>query len=151
MKRQRMTQVATAALVAVLFLAILGTPRASATTIDNVLFCTGASGSSCFTSAPASGGYWIVHSNMVTSGGTPTGTFTYTLTVTASANPPTIATAYLQDFSGQYFFGGATVSNLAWSTNPGNWAAPSASKAGNNGSCNGSAPGTFCGAATGAG
>jgi len=53
----------------------------------------------------------------------------------------------MQDFSGQYFFGGgASVSTLAWVLNPGGWAGPWASKAGNSGSCQGSANGAFCAA-----
>jgi hypothetical protein len=104
--------------------------------------------SSCSATAPSSGTYWTVNDTMATTASTSnSGTFDFTISFTSVAGDPTVD---IQDFSGQFFFGsGASVGSLTWVQNPGSWAAPSASKAGNNGSCNGSAPGAFCGAGTG--
>jgi len=135
-----MTLVATAA-VALLLLLILGAPRASAASLDNILFCTGASSTSCFTTAPASGPYWKVEAAIQTNPGQ--SSFDFTLTVTGGFNG---SAGFLQDFSGQYFFNGSQLTNLMWVQNPGNWVDLSASKAGNSGSCQGNTPGAFCGA-----
>lgn len=117
----------------------LGTMRAAADTVST-LYCTG--GNTCSTSKTGLTAYWTLTSDINL---TSSSTFTYTLTIseTGETNP-----GYLQDFSGQYFFGGSQLTNLAWITgdNPGNWTALDASKAGNNGSCNGNTPGSFCGA-----
>ena len=137
MKRQSML-VATA-LAALLLLVTLGAPLASADGLDQTLYCTGASSTSCFNVAPSSGQYWTVES-AITLGAN--NTFTYTLSITGDNG----ATGYLQDFSGQYFFGGSQLSGLQWTSNPGNWLDLSASKAGNSGSCQGNTPGAFCGA-----
>jgi len=56
--------------------------------------------------------------------------------------------AYLQDFSGQFFFGGTQLTNLSL-TQANGWTDLEASKAGNNGTCNGNAPGSFCASSTG--
>jgi hypothetical protein len=138
MKRQSM--LVAKVLAALLLLLTLGAPLASANGLDQTLYCTGASSTSCFNVAPSSGQYWTVES-AITLGAS--NTFTYTLTITGDNG----ATGYLQDFSAQYFVGsGASVSGLQWAQNPGSWLDLSASKAGNNGSCNGSANGAFCGA-----
>jgi hypothetical protein len=136
MRQQCTTLVATAA-VALFFLLVLGAPRASATLTDNILYCTGAN--VCFNTAPGSGAYWTIDSamNLTTSS-----TFDYKLTVTANNG----AAGFLQDFSGQYFFGGSQLTNLAWVQNPGGWVDLAASKGGNGGSCQGNTPGAFCGA-----
>jgi PEP-CTERM motif len=100
------------------------------------LYCTG--GNTCFTSNSGLTSYWTLQSTI----GLTAGTFDYKLDVseTGEANP-----GYLNDFSGQLFFGsGAGVSGLAMPENPGSWTNLQASKAGNNGSCNGSANGAFC-------
>jgi hypothetical protein len=127
-----MTMAAT--VVALLFLLTMGAPRASA----DVLYCTS---TSCSGSAPSSGAYWTVNPTITLN--TVAQTFDFTMSVTANNG----GGGYLQDFSGQYFFGGgASVSNLAWVQNPGSWVDLAASKAGNSGSCNGNANGVFCGA-----
>jgi hypothetical protein len=142
MKRTRFTLAATG-VVALLFLLTMGAPIASADVIvQNTLYCTGASSTSCFTTAP-SGAYWTVETKMDLTSLT---TFDFTLTVTANGG----AAGYLQDFSGQYFYGGGqSVSALAWVQNAAGWTDLQASKAGNSGTCNGAAVGVFCGSADG--
>ena len=130
-----MTMAAT--VMALLFLLTTGAPIASA----DVLFCVGGTTNTCSATAPLSGAYWEVDPTITLNTGA--STFAFTLTITAKNG----AGGFLQDFSAQYFFGpGQSVSNLAWiaNENPGNWIDLAASKAGNTGTCNGSANGVFC-------
>ena len=137
MKLQPMT-LAAKAVAALICLLTLGALGASASTLDQTMFCTAAGSSSCSATAPSTGAYWTVENAITLQAGN---TFNYTLTITADKG----ATGYLQDFSGQYFFSGSKLSNLAWVSNPGGWADLSSSKAGNGGSCQGNTPGAFCG------
>ena len=120
----------------VLLLSLGATPAAADTA---TIFCTG--GNTCFTSNTGLTDYWTLTSTITLN--TTASTFAYSLTVseTGESNP-----GFLQDFSGQYFFGGSQLTNLAWTANPGSWTDLSASKAGNGGSCQGNTPGAFCGA-----
>jgi len=122
----------------VVLLLTLGTTPAAADTVTTI-YCTG--GNTCFSSNTGLTSYWTLTSDI--SLNTTLSTFTYTLTVKekGETNP-----GFLQDFSGQYFFNGSQLTNLAWTQNPGNWLDLSASKAGNSGSCQGNTPGAFCGA-----
>lgn len=118
------------------FLMSVGARAAKADTFT--LYCTG--GNTCFTSNTGLTAYWTLASNITLS----SGTFVYKLDVseTGESSP-----GYLNDFSAQFFFGsGASVSNLAMPENPGNWTDLATSKAGNNGTCNGSTNGAFCAA-----
>lgn len=107
---------------------------------QNTMYCVGAS--TCYTSNAGLTSYWTLTTDMNL---TSSSTFAFTLTVseTGESNP-----GYFQDFSGQYFYNGSQLTNLAWvaGENPGSWVDLSASKAGNSGSCNGKTPGAFCGA-----
>jgi hypothetical protein len=128
-------------LLAVVVLVLALGSMAKADTV-NTLYCTGASSTSCFTNvADAGSSYWTLTSDMKLGAGS---SFTYTLTVSATNES---SPGYMEDFSTQYFFGGGQLTNLAWVSgeNPGGWVDLSASKAGNNGSCQGSSPGAFCG------
>src|SRR5690349_15250935 len=100
------------------------------------LYCTG--GNTCFTSNSGLSSYWTLKSTITLGAGT----FDYKLDVseTGESNP-----GYVNTFSGQFFFGsGASVSGLAMPENPGAWTDIADSKAGLNGTCNGSATGAFC-------
>lgn len=132
---KRMT-LAAAMLVALFLLLIAGATNASASTF----YC---GSTSCSATQPTSGNYWIVSDSITTT----STTFDFTISFTGVAGDPA---AYLQDFSGQFFFNGSQLTNLAWaaSGNPDSWATPQASKAGNNGSCNGNTPGSFCASGT---
>ena len=137
---KRMT-LAAVTVVALFLLLIAGTTNASASTF----YC---GSTSCSATQPASGNYWIVSDSMSTTPITASsGTFDFTISFTGVAGDPA---AYFQDFSGQFFFNGSQLTNLAWAPtgNPDSWATPQASKAGNNGSCNGNTPGSFCASGT---
>jgi hypothetical protein len=124
------------AVVTVAFLMSSGARVAKADSFT--LYCTG--GNTCFSSNAGLGSYWTLKSNITLN--TSLSTFDYKLDVSATgeSNP-----GYLNDFAAQLFFGpGAGVSNLAMPENPGAWSQLAASKAGNNGTCNGSANGAFC-------
>ena len=131
-----------AMLMAVLFLLTVAVPEARAD-LNQTFYCTSASDTSCFDTAPLSGQYWTVETNIALT--TTSSTFDFTLSVTAHSNT---GAGYLQDFSAQYFFGGSQLTSLTYLQANG-WTDLEASKAGNSGSCNGNTPGSLCGSATG--
>jgi len=84
--------------------------------------------------------YWTLESDITTTATT----FDFTLKVSETGET---SPGYLNDFSAQLFFGpGASVSSLAMPlvNNPGLWTDINASKAGNNGTCNGGTGGAAC-------
>jgi len=124
-----------AAPVVALLLLTAGAQRASADT----WYC---GATQCSSSVPASGNYWIVNDTMTLGAGS---SFDFKISFASVAGDPS---AYLQDFSGQFFFGGTQLTNLSL-TQANGWTDLEASKAGNNGTCNGNAPGSFCASSTG--
>lgn len=111
---------------------------------DTLMYCTGASSTSCFSSTSGLTDYWTVDSNLVLNTST---TFTYTLTVSYTNGDGLGDAGNIVSFSDQAFSQDPTA--LAWVLNPGGWAAPAPGKG--QGACNGSATGSFCGAGTGVG
>jgi hypothetical protein len=126
-------------MAALAVLLAVGSVAKADTMYTTTVYCTG--GSTCYTSNSGLTSYWTLTSDITLGSGS---SFTWTLTVSATNE---LYPGYAQDFSGQLFYGGSQLTNLQWITggNPGGWNDLSASKAGNNGTCQGNTPGAFCG------
>ncbi len=137
--KKRLTGLIVSGVAAVAFLLGMGAPRAEADALT--MYCTGASSTSCYSNTTGMVDYWTITTNLATSGST----FTFTLDVSYTNGDGQGDPGNLVSFSYQPFTANPT--NLAWTENPGGWAAPAPGKG--QGSCNGSATGSFCGAGTG--